>query len=50
MGGCGTQTLNEEDNMQAYEMLKIEVLPFQECDVICASGEGTVEDNYDWLD
>lgn len=36
--------------MQTYEMVKIEVLFFTKSDVIRTSFEGTVEDNYDWLD
>ena len=37
--------------MQQYENLKIEWIPFPSReDVICTSNEGTVEDNYDWLD
>ena len=37
--------------MQKYESVKIEWISFSKSeDIICTSGEGTVEDNYDWLE
>lgn len=36
--------------MQTYEIVKIEVLFFTKSDVIRTSGEGTVDDNYNWLE
>lgn len=37
--------------MQKYESIKIVLIALSQTeDIICTSGEGTVEDNYDWLE